>query len=280
MKPTFHHSLSTSFMLWADHYLLDKGEAYYNTTGQFFNYSDPRVPSSHEVFGSAYKQFVNDSSITGANIFSGAYVDSVWTPRGSGFNIDYANGRVITTGIASSSVITGSFAVKDFNIYYVNETEEDLIVERKYKPTSSFPSSNTKVDPYDYTVPAIFVNMETSQNDPFAFGGEDKTRTSIKAVILSDDVYKLDGVLSIFSDARNETFKILPFEADPTNEWGDLKDPPYNYTGLAAASGNGLFYIDRVFASKLSDRSKKALQTDLFVGFLDFDIYTHRFPRL
>jgi len=280
MKPTFQHSLSTSFMLWADHYLLSKGEAYYNATGEFFNYSDSSIPDTHEVFGSAYKQFVNDSSITGANICSGVYVDSVWTPRGTNLRIDYNNGRVVTTGVASSAEVTGSFSVKDFNLYYVSTTEEDLIIERKYKSTSSFPSANTRIDPYDYTIPAIFVNMETAQNDPFSFGGEDQTRTSIKAVVMSDDMYKLDGVLSIFADSRNEVFKILPFEAHPINEWGDLKTPPYDYTGLAAASGNGLFYIDRVFASKLSERSKEALPTNLFIGFLDFDIYTHRFPRV
>jgi hypothetical protein len=279
MKPVFQHDLSTSFILWFDHYLLDKGEAYYNTTGEFFNYNDSRVPSTHEVFGSAYKQFVSDSSITGANVASGVYVNSVWTPQGTGCRLDYNNGRVLTTGVADSATVTGSFAVKDFNVYFVNEAEEDLIIERKYKPTSDFPSSNTRIDPYDYTVPAIFINMENAQNDPWAFGGFDKTRTAVKAVVISDDMYKLDGVLSVFADSRNEAFKIIPFEAHPHNEWGDLKSPPYNYTGLAAASGEGLFYVDRVFASKLSERSKEALQTNLFVGFLDFDIYTHRFPR-
>lgn len=268
-------------MLWFDHYLLEKGEAYYNTTGQFFNYSDTRISSAYNIFGSAYKQFVSDTSIAGANVCSGAYVDGVWTPRGSGgMTIDYSNGRVLSTGASSSADVTGSFAVKDFNIYFVNETEEDLIIERKYKPSSNFPSTNTNVDPYDYTVPAIFINMENGQNDPWAFGGFDRTRTSIKAVILSDDMYKLDGVLSIFSDSRNEVFKILPFSAHPINEYGDVKNPPYNYTGLAEASGDGLFYVDRVFVSKLSEKAKEAVQTNLFVGFLDFDIYTHRFPRL
>ena len=280
MKATFQHSLVTSFMLWFDHYLLDRGEAFHNETGQFFNYTDSRVAAPYRAFGSAYKQFVTDTSISGANVCSGAYVNSIWTPQGSSFHVDYNNGRILAEGVASTASITGSFAVKDFNVYFVNEAEEDLIIERKYNPSSSFPTENTYATPYDKTVPCVFINMESAQNQPFAFGGEDQTRSSVKAVILSDDVYKLDGILSIFSDSRNEVFDILPASTDPINEWGDLKSPPYSYTSLAAASGNGKFYVDRVFASKLSDRAKEDLQTNLFVGFLDFDIYTHRFPRL
>jgi hypothetical protein len=280
MKEQFQHSLMTSFKLWFDNYLLKKGEAFYNTTGTFFNYTDSRRPQEYKVFGSPYKQFVADSSISGANVCSGVYVNNVWTDNGDGLIIDHKEGRVFSSGLAATDSVTGSFSVKDFNIYYVNETEEDLIIERKYKPTSSFPSSNTRIDPYDFTIPAIFINTQTAMNDPFAFGGEDKTKTTVKAVIVSDDAYKLDGVLSIFADSRNEVFSILPFSADPFDEWGDIKSPPYDYDALVSATGNGLFYIDNVFASKLSDRSKKVLQSNLLVGFLDFDIYTHRFPRL
>jgi hypothetical protein len=33
--------------------------------------------------------------------------------------------------------VTGSFSVKDFNIYMTNDTEDDLIVENKYVVNSS-----------------------------------------------------------------------------------------------------------------------------------------------
>jgi hypothetical protein len=280
MREQFQHSLITSFTLWFDHYLLDKGDAYYNTTGTFHPTTDARIGTGYNIFASAYKQFVNDSSITGATICSGIHTTGGFQNRASGVIIDYDNGRVLSSGIASGAVATGAFSVKDFNIYFVNETEEDLIIENKYKPTSDFPSADAAITPYDMTVPAIFITSETIQNDPFAFGGEDQTRTTIKCVIMSDDIYKLDGVLSVFADSRNEVFKILPMASHPSNEYGDLKNPPYNYTGLAEASGNGLFYVERVFASKLSDKSKKVIPNNLFIGFLDFDVYTHRFPRL
>jgi len=281
MKSQHQHKVVTSFMLWFDHYLLNKGEAYHNETGQYFNYSDTRIPSSYEVFGSPYKQFVYNSSITGANIPSGVYVNGVWKDRDDGIIFDFDNGRIMSTGLLSSDIITGSFGVKDVNVYSVNANEEDLIVEKKYSSTAEFPQNNTWIPPYDFTVPAVFINAETFQNKPFAFGGEDTTSSFIKGVVIADNPYILDGVLSIFSDSFNEAFKLLPFEAYPVNEYGDLKSTPsFNYTGFAAASGEGLLFINNVVTSKLTDRAKASLETNLFIGFLDFEVATQRFPRL
>ena len=280
MKEQFQHKLLTSFLLWFDHQLLTKGEAYHNEVGQYFHYDDPRINSAYEVFGSPYKQFIYDESIAGAIIPSGVYVNGVWKDRNDGIIFDFDNGRIISSSLSSNSYITGSFGVKDVNVYSVNANEEDLIVEQKYSSTSEFPQNNTYIPPYDYTVPAVFINGELFQNRPFAFGGEDQTSSLIKGVVISDNAYILDGILSIFADSFNETFKLLPFSAHPINEYGDLKNPPtFNYTGLAAASGEGIMYINEVVSSKLSDRAKKDLGTNLFIGFLDFEVATQRFPR-
>ena len=64
MKEQFQHEFTTSFLMWFDNFLLDKGEAYTNTTGDFFYYSDPRLDSRYVAYGSPYKQWVTDSSIT------------------------------------------------------------------------------------------------------------------------------------------------------------------------------------------------------------------------
>jgi hypothetical protein len=37
MKEQFVHTLTNSFMLWFDHFLLEKGEAYSNQTGTFYH---------------------------------------------------------------------------------------------------------------------------------------------------------------------------------------------------------------------------------------------------
>ena len=55
----------TSFMLWFDHELLQKGEAYSNQTGFLYYDDDSRLPSPYKAYASPYKQWVNDSSIFG-----------------------------------------------------------------------------------------------------------------------------------------------------------------------------------------------------------------------
>ena len=92
-------------------------------------------------------------------------------------------------------------------------------------------------------------------------------------MVLAEDTYGLDGVLSIFMDSVDECFAELPMKEYPVTELGDLKDNTYNYTGTAAGfDGNLKFYVDRVTTSKLTDRERNILANELYVGFIDFDI--------
>ena len=64
----------------------------------------------------------------------------------------------------------------------------------------------------------------------------------------------------------------------PTTELGDLKGGYYNYTGLANQyTGETKFFVDSVRTSKLTDRVRKSLANDMYVGFIDFDIQQHRY---
>ena len=423
MKEQFQHRITTSFFMWFDNFLLTKGEAFSNKTGVFFNYDDARLDSDYTVFGSAYKQFVNDNSIEGAivktgisefklptykvdtnddvhsfvadvdtgiaamegrvserfykvtgnltptggqnlindwvsfepnyNIFgSGIPGDLVFrrfnryteggktkyqyyihngTANGSPINaffdqsigfppqdeypwlgrytepsdgqkiykfsdpkdtgdnniaselnfvstsvLDFENGRVIETGsiLTGGSSVTGEFAVKDFNVYITNDTEDDLIIENKYVVNSRLPSAaDGYIAPYDDVVPAIFLSTANSRNEPFAFGGLQNTSVQVKAVILAEDTYQLDGVLSIFMDSVNECITSIPMTGYPSTELGDVKDGSYSYTGTEAGyTDNRKFYVDSVTTSKLTDRDRKSLAHEMYVGFIDFDI--------
>tara|TARA_R110002020_G_scaffold22527_4_gene76137 strand:- start:551 stop:1399 length:849 start_codon:yes stop_codon:yes gene_type:complete len=279
MIEQFQHKLTTSFFLWFDNFLLTKGEAYTNTTGQFFYYDDPHLDSRYTAFGSPYKQWVNDSSVTGATIPTGVYVGGNISGRADGAVLDFDNGRALMSGTPTGSTITGSFSVKDFNLYMTNDTEEDLIVENKYMVNSVLPSAPyTYIPPYDDVVPAVFLSVANTQNDPLAFGGMQDTKVGAKAVILTQDTYQLDGVLSIFADSVNETFNAIPMTGYPTTELGDLKNNSYSYSNLASQyAGDTTFFIDTATTSKLTDRVRKSLANDMYVGFIDFDIQQHRY---
>jgi hypothetical protein len=279
MIEQFHHKFTNSFFLWFDNYLLTKGQAYSNVTGKFFNYQDARLDSEYKIFGSAYKQWVNDSSIVGADVASGVFVNGAFSGRNANLILDFENGRVLSKNLAAQTLITGSFAIKDFNIYFSNETEEDIVVENKYDTNSRIIlNEEDYIKPYDQVIPAIFLSLDGVSNKGFAIGGMEETTLNAKAVILSENNYQLDGVLSIFADSRNEVFPVIPMADHPMNEFGDLKTGYYSYVDLKNQfSVDTNFYINNAVTSKLTDKARKSLANDMYVGFVDFEIKQHRY---
>jgi hypothetical protein len=281
MIEQFQHRATTSFFLWFDNYLLKKGQAYSNQTGKFYYYSDDRLDGRYKAFGSPYKQWVTDSSIAGASVPSGVWINNTFTPRSNSLMLDFENGRALVSGAANTTNVTGAFAVKDFNIYFTNEGEEDLLVDKKYNSNPRiFSFTQNYVQPYDQVVPAIFLSSESISNEPFAFGGEDTTKISMKAVVMAENAYQLDGVLSIFADSQNEVITNIPFTGHPLTEYGDLKNGSYSYETLKSQNqNNSLFFVEEVITSKLTDKARKSLANDLYVGFIDFEIHQQRYPR-
>ena len=280
MIEQFQHKLTSSFFLWFDNFLLKKGEAYSNKTGELFNYVDPRLDSRYVAYGSPYKQWVTDSSISGAVIPTGVSVVGAGTSgRDDGVVFDFENGRALFSGSDTSMTVTGEFAVKDFSVYLTNDTEDDLIVENKYTVNSRIPSGPlTYIEPYDDVIPAIFLSISQAENSPFALGGMQETKIQAKAVILAEDTYQLDGVMSIFMDSVNEVIAAIPMSGYPITELGDLKDGDFNYTGLANDYlGETKFCVEKVKTSKLTDRTRNVLANELYVGFVDFDIEQYRY---
>lgn len=216
---------------------------------------------------------------------SDKWEDITWTTtsqNGDILFVDYVNGRVVTSLGSAVSVVQAEYSVKDFNIYVTNETEENLIIESKFDFNSRFNQDLNPIPPYDQVLPAIFINNIRSTNDPFSLGGEEKTMADIRCVVMAENIYQLDAVLSIFNDSSRECFAALAFEDYPLNEYGDAFN--FNYEGLAQHRLNNnpsaLHYIDRVDVSKLSDRVTKTINPNTFVGFIDFEVNTYRYPRI
>ncbi len=316
MKPQFQHTLVTSFYLWFDNYLQKNGEAYKNKTGIFYNMTDDRLDSTYNVYSSPYKQFVFDSGLHSGVVNSqgteGAIVvdrisgrredgSAFEITRGtSGLHIDYENGRVFFTGnpVAGDDygklpgntlsndghyALSGQFAVKDFNLYVTNQTEEDLVIE-KFKTNNRFGNLETSgVAPYDQVLPAVFIGAETIKNEPLAFGGLDTTKTNVKAVVMTTDLYCLDCVLSMAADAQKRSFAKVNFSDFPVTELGDIKTATYptgySYNQIEKSNTSEMFHIEEVNVSKLSDRVTKKVNPDIFIGFIDFEIHKYRSPR-
>jgi hypothetical protein len=277
MKPQYQHNVTTSFALWFDHYLLEKGEAYSNQTGTFTYYADPRISTTYKAFGTPYKQFVYDSTITGASIPSGVHVSGVFKGRNDGVIIDYINGRALISGVSAGVPVTGSFAVKDFNIYLTNENEDDLILDNNLDANKKFPWTGKYIPPYDQVAPAVFIANDSTYNSPFSFGGEDESRSFVKCVVFTDNPYQLDGILSIFTDSKSTSFKYKDFTGYPLTEYGDVKNQTYSYD--SSATNQNDFFIDEVVCSKLKDSRARGGSAKPYIGFIDFEVVKYRYPR-
>jgi hypothetical protein len=295
MKPQFQHEIVTSFAMWLENHILRKGNAYSNKTNQeFFYQSDDRLDEDYISFACPHKQWVTDSSIGGANLIDSITVDGTTVSRNtSGVRFDFDNGRVLipSSGVAigsssvvatSSSTVKGDYAVKDFNVYITDQTEEELLLESQFDINSRFSQDITEgIKPYDQVVPAIFLSYESSANKPFAFGGHDTTRTNIRCVIFAENSYQLDGLFSILNDSNDLNITNVGFSEHPLNEFGDLKYGDYNYSDLINRyfQYRSIAIIDKVTVSKLNDRVAKKTHPGLFLGFADFELISVRMPR-
>lgn len=284
MKNNFGHDVVTSFTLWFEHYMIKHGEGYKNLTGTYYHVEDERLPDGIFRYSTPYKQLVFESD-AGAKFNhyvsgNGSEIDP--SNENLGYVFDFHNGGILMTGNSATKEleISGSFSVKDFNIYNTNETEESLIVESKFSTNSRFFIPESGIVPYDIVTPAVFINNESYENLPFAFGGEDKTMVNFKTVVLAENLYQLDGILSLFGDTANLTIPKINFNNHPINEYGDLKKSPYNYISHAQEVNDGYLDIERVVTSKISENSRAEISPSLYVGFIDFEVSQPRFPRL
>ena len=286
MKPTFTHNVINSFFLWFDNFLMTKGDAYKTYTTKLYNYQDPRLGGDKVIYGSPYKQWVYDKNITGATIPSGFTINNQFVSTGtSGMRIDFDNGRIIfNSGVSTGLNITGTYSVKEVNSYITDQPEDNLIIENKFVTNSRFTVSENYIAPYNPVTPCIFASIQTAHNTAFAFGGEDETKCIIKVVAFCENLYQLDGVLSVFGDSYNEIFSIIPMTGHPLGEFNEMKTGAYptgyDYKNLSNSYNSQTLFISHVETSKIRDSVIKELNPILHIGFLDFEIKTYRYPRL
>jgi hypothetical protein len=338
MKETFNHKAESSFYLWFDNYLLDKGQAYTTETGVFYPTVDETRPG-FAIYSCPYKQLVWDRGVAGATVMSGVFPMStdIELPRGaSGLKIDYMNGRVFTdiaiTGELAQYVqsgysglngiyvqknseyfvynngqlveaaalpdgyyyvvngndksfgtyvipgFTGAFSRKEFNVYPTNESDYPMILERVMGNNPNLDAPATGINPYDYAAPMCLISMSSSNNTPFSFGGQDMTDLTARVLVISKDKWQMDGILSIFRDANERQIPLIPSSGIPLTFYGDLKYD-YNYSDLYNQfCSNTSMYINRVVASKITERKNK--NSTFFVSSLEFQLQAYRFPRL
>ena len=118
--------------------------------------------------------------------------------------------------------------------------------------------------------------------EPFALGGQDETKISMKGVIFAENLYQVDGILSACADASERCFNLIPMTKHPLAEVRNIKTGlyPTGYDYVNAASN----YSDKVFiydvgTAKMRDNISKEINPTLNIGFIDFELGNMRYPR-
>lgn len=287
MKPQFDHLLRASFFMFFDHTLLDKGQTFDNIdSGNLYLTFDPRRDSM-DTWAGNLRQWVTDSSISGATIASGVNYSGSFYNRNSGIAIDYANGRILASSgrfSQSGGPVSTAFAAKQINVYTSSETDEQIIFDKPYIFLSGIPifeQSNglpSDIRPY----PSVYINYYPGLNVPYEFGVISNLKCKMRAIILADSDYMLDGVMGICRDMNKKHFLILDANKLPYTSKGDLKSGIYNYNtlvnNLVGADPMRIAYISNVSTSKMSNEANKAVNKSVLVGIADFNLEIIRNP--
>jgi hypothetical protein len=283
MKASYLNNLSSSFFLWLDHEVLSRGEAFINYTGKLYPATDPNFNTNTSIYGSPFKQWVYDSSISGAIIPSGVYSNNTFIPRGqSGLAIHYNYGRAIfNNNKVTNNNLIAAYSLKEFNIYYTDEREEKLLFEKSNTITPRVTTVTGALDSIDLPYPCIFFKVKSNENKPFSFGGLDTTENLITCVVLAKDIFSLDSITSILADSARKVFPVFNPNVFPFNYLGDLKSgSSFNYTNLCAQNRNNLVYINRVSVSKFDEFTNLFVNKKCMAAIVDFELESIRQPRV
>ena len=131
MNAQWENVIMSSLMLYIDNKVTSNG-GFVNHTGKF--YKTQKQYKDFHSYSLPYKQIISDSSVSGASVLQGVNV----TPAGGTASfravgedglsgILHHKGTVLFTSDKDSSLIEGTFAVKEYNIYITTKSEEDLL---------------------------------------------------------------------------------------------------------------------------------------------------------
>lgn len=286
MKSQFNNIVMTSMLFWFDNKLLSKGEAFTNYTSTFYPVQTQYF--GYYTYGAPFKQLIVDESISGANIISGVYINNVFTTVGQNYlsGINASQGHLYFSQQVSNPTISlsGNYAVKDFNVYLTSETEEDLLFETQFQLNPKVTQNPTGLPINAETYPVAYLKYQGGNNEPLAFGGLDKTNIKVRSIILSDNVFKLDAITSIFRDVNNTFIPLIYEEEMPFNALGSCECGHFNYNSLISGkrSDGDYLYIDNVYISKIDNRltnNYNKLNPNVFTAFIDFELSKNRYPR-
>lgn len=248
MKVPFDAKYISSFLLFLDHRIQNEALA-------FSNYSGLLYPINSSIQGlysyaTPFKQLCNDTSISGANIMSGVYLNNNFVAIGQSglYAINHDQGAAyFTSQLPQGTVISGRYSIKDFNVVLTDQIEYKLLFETKYVTNSKFNQVLSGLPLDTKTSPAIFLKVKSSENKPFAFSRIDDNSLKIRAVIIADNEFQKITVGNVLKNLNYSQFNIVNYT--PFDYLGNFTGINYNYGNLSFDST----YTCTVMESRIID---------------------------
>jgi hypothetical protein len=222
--------LVSSFMLFLDNQILTQGSSFSNQSGLFFPDNDEFI--GDYTYSCSYLQLVNDTSISGANIMSGVYLNNTFVGIGtSGLSkINHYDGNVsFSNPLPSGTIISGNFSIKDFNVYLSDSLDYKVVMDTKFSSNPKYSQQATGVPLGEKVMPAIFLIPKTQEAKDLAFAGLDDNFMRIRGVIVCQNAYQRVGISNIL---KNLKLKQFPLIASTSFDYlGNYTGINYNYFG-------------------------------------------------
>jgi hypothetical protein len=232
MKKQLDHRILSSFLLYIDHELQSKGEGHKNLTAQFTPaYTDS---TNRYVYTTSYRPLVNDTSISGANVLSGVYLNNTLVSIGqSGLTgINHYKGALYFTGqLPANTRVSGAAARKEFTVRLTNKQEWKVLFDTYLDTDNIHPVSATGVPLDTETTPIVFLHARNQDNKPFAFSRLDNQCITVRAIVVADNEFQRIGATSILKNLNYRTVPLV--NSTPFDSQGMMTGINYNYTGLS-----------------------------------------------
>jgi len=287
MEPQFSNKLNSSFTLFVDHELLYTGGGYTNTSSLFYDQSSSQDRNyGYYTYSSPYLGLVYDSSITGATIPTGLYVNGTFNPVGtSGLEaINYNRGEAYFSSAPVGNV-SGDFSVKDYNIELTSLPETKILFETKYQINPRNSQTLSSNNPDERTLPIIFVKPRKSNSDEIAMGGFEENEDIYRLFIFTDNQFHLDATCSVLRDTVRKHFGHLELSEMPFNSLGGLIDDSFNYrSSVDGKRGRNLSRIEEVQvihnSQDMFQRNTDKVNIEIFTAIVDVTVSSFRYPRI
>ena len=271
MYPQLDNRITSSLLLFIDHEIQRQGMAYSNVSGLF--YPDVNEVSGLYTYTCSYKQLCNDTSISGATIMSGIYLNGSYVGVGqSGLvSINHYDGAVnFNQPISAGTVVSGNFSVKDFSVYISDQPDYKVVMEDKYHVNPKYAQLATGIPQDEKSMPAVFLVPKIQETRPFAFAGVDDNYMRIRAMVVCENAFQKVAVLNILKNLRLKTLGLIT--ATPFDYLGNMTGVNYNYLNLSLDQN----YSPYIMAAKSTEIPERGAFQNMTkqLAMVDFDIST------